>query len=111
MKRTMSAQEVAEEAKKMAEAQANDINAFQTMGVEAAEEAGKKAGEESGKEAGAVAGEKVALESVMKEAMEAAEKAGAAIFGEEGAKGWVTHISRVCSIGFHISDIKDRFSG
>ena len=29
---------------------------------------------------------KVALESVMKEALEAAEKAGAAIFGEEGAK-------------------------
>ena len=43
------AQQVAEEAKKLAEAQANDINAFQTMGVEAAEEAGKKAGEENGK--------------------------------------------------------------
>ena len=57
-KRTSSAQEVAEEAKKIAEAQANDINAFQTMGVEAAEEAGKKAGEDSGREAGAVAGEK-----------------------------------------------------
>ena len=28
----------------------------------------------------------MALESVMKEALEAAEKAGAALFGEEGAK-------------------------
>jgi len=72
-------------ATKAVEEQALEMKAFETMSGDIAKEAGKLAGKTSGKEAGAAAGEKVALEAVMIQAIEAAEKAGQAIFGEEGA--------------------------